>query len=298
MTRTPALLRRPASLAVATALAAAIAGCAGATRPSRVPHAAAAPLALPPARLVPLALLPRAPDARTRGRARAAPAPTLIAHGPRARREVALTFDADMTQAMLAAVRGGRRSIGYDPAIVSELRATRTPATIFMTGLWPAAHPRAARELATDPLFEIENHTYDHAAFAPPCYGLPTVPSEAAKTAEVERTAAIVAGLTGAPPRYLRFPGGCHRPSDVRLVAALGERPIQWDVISGDAYLRDPAAVARQTLAAVRPGSIVVMHLVGAPNAPATAAALRVVLPVLRARGLRPVTLARLLRGG
>jgi hypothetical protein len=72
---------------------------------------------------------------------------------------------------------------------------------------------------------------------------------------------------------------------------------VQWDVISGDAYLRDPAAVAHQTLAGVKPGSIVVMHLVGAPNAPATAVALQTVLPALRARGLRPVQLRRLLAG-
>jgi peptidoglycan/xylan/chitin deacetylase (PgdA/CDA1 family) len=222
----------------------------------------------------------------------------LIAHGPRSGRDVALTFDADMTQAMLAAVRGGNPAIGYDPAIVSELRATRTPATIFMTGLWPTAHPGPARELARDPLFEIENHTYDHAAFSRPCYHLPDVPSRAAKEAEVERTARVVAALTGARPRYFRFPGGCHSAADVALVAALGERPVQWDVISGDAYLRDPATVASQTLRSVRPGSIVVMHLVGAPNAPATAAALRTILPELRARGLRPVKLERLLARG
>jgi peptidoglycan/xylan/chitin deacetylase (PgdA/CDA1 family) len=211
---------------------------------------------------------------------------------------VALTFDADMTQAMLAAVRGGSPSIGYDPQIVRELRASHTPATIFMTGLWPTAHPGPARQLTADPLFEIENHTYDHAAFAAPCYRLPGVPSEAAKRSEVERTATVLSDLTGAAPHYLRFPGGCHRAADLKLVASLGEQPLQWDVISGDAYLRDPAAVARQTLAGVRPGSIVVMHLVGAPNAPATAAALRTILPELHRRGLRPVKLRRLLRGG
>jgi peptidoglycan-N-acetylglucosamine deacetylase len=264
----------------------------------------------PPAhtgRLVALPTAPTRPPAPVRPRhaRRAASAPrsvpvtsTLITHGPRRGHDVALTFDADMTQAMLAAVRGGRPSIGYDPAIVRGLRASHTPATIFMTGLWPTAHPGPARELAADPLFEIENHTYDHSAFAPPCYGLPGVPSQAAKTSEIERSAQVLTDLTGTQPRYLRFPGGCHGVDDLRLVASLGEQPLQWDVISGDAYLRDPAAVARQTLAGARPGSIVVMHLVGAPNAPATAGALRTVLPALRARGLRPVKLNRLLGTG
>ncbi|MEA2397998.1 MAG: hypothetical protein QOK25_1554, partial [Thermoleophilaceae bacterium] len=212
--------------------------------------------------------------------------------------DVALTFDADMTQAMLAKVRGGAPAVGYDPQIVRELRASRTPATIFMTGLWPTAHPGPARRLASDPLFEIENHTYDHSAFSQPCFGLPTVGGASAKRSEVERTATVLSGLTGRAPEYLRFPGGCHQGQDLALVASLGEQPLQWDVISGDAYLRDPSAVARQTLAGVRPGSIVVMHLVGAPTAPATAAALRTILPGLRQRGLRPVKLARLLGTG
>jgi peptidoglycan/xylan/chitin deacetylase (PgdA/CDA1 family) len=211
---------------------------------------------------------------------------------------VALTFDADMTQGMLAKVRGGAPSVGYDPEIVRELRASHTPATIFMTGLWPTAHPGPARQLAHDRLFEIENHTYDHAAFSEPCFGLPPVAGASAKRSEVERTARVLRDLTGRTSEYLRFPGGCHGRDDLALVASLGEQPLQWDVISGDAYLRDPAAVARQTLAGVRPGSIVVMHLVGAPTAPATAAALRTILPTLRRRGLRPVKLARLLRSG
>src|SRR5438128_12696226 len=87
---------------------------------------------------------------------------TLITHGPRSGRDVALTFDADMTQAMLAAVRSGRRSIGYDPRIVRELRDAHMPATIFMTGLWPIAHPGPAHELARDPPFEVENHSPAH----------------------------------------------------------------------------------------------------------------------------------------
>jgi peptidoglycan-N-acetylglucosamine deacetylase len=48
----------------------------------------------------------------------------------------------------------------------------------------------------------------------------------------------------------------------------------------------------------VRPGSIVVMHLNGAPNAPMTARSLDRVLPGLRERGLRAVTVSELLAAG
>lgn len=282
-----------AGLAVAT-----VCGCGGGagTTAHAHPHARAheAEVALPTAKAAPPRRRPARPKRRPR-HAPFAPTATLVTHGPRDRHDVALTFDADMTQAMLAAVRGGQSSIGYDPRIVQELRESHTPATIFMTGLWPTAHPDPARDLASDPQFEIENHTFDHSAFAHPCYGLPGVPSASAKAQEVERAADAIEGLTGAAPRYFRFPGGCHGDGDLQLVAGLGEQPVQWDVISGDAYLRDPAAVARQTLAGVKPGSIVVMHLVGAPNAPATADALRTVLPALHERGLRPVRLRQLL---
>lgn len=49
-------------------------------------------------------------------------------------------------------------------------------------------------------------------------------------------------------------------------------------------------------LSQVRPGSIVVMHLVGEPNAPATADALEEIIPALRACGYELVELEELLR--
>jgi peptidoglycan/xylan/chitin deacetylase (PgdA/CDA1 family) len=117
----------------------------------------------------------------------------------------------------------------------------------------------------------------------------------AAKEAEIRDAAATIARVTGVRPHWFRFPGGCHSAADARLVAAAGEQPVQWDDVSGDAYLRDPAAIVSQTLRQARPGSIVVMHLNGAPNAPATGGAIAAVVRGLRARGLRPVTLSRLL---
>jgi peptidoglycan-N-acetylglucosamine deacetylase len=50
-------------------------------------------------------------------------------------------------------------------------------------------------------------------------------------------------------------------------------------VVSGDVGQSDAKAVAREVLEEAKPGSIVVLHLVGAPNAPATAKALREIIP-------------------
>ncbi len=160
----------------------------------------------------------------------------LITHGPRAHRWVALTFDADMTRGMLADLRAHLVAAWYDPRIVATLRATDTPATIFLTGLWAETYPAVVRSLAADPRFELENHSFDHAAFRAPCYGLPVVTDDSARRAEVADGARVIAGLTGRTPRFFRFPGGCYGRSDLRLVAALGETPVGWEVVSDDAF--------------------------------------------------------------
>jgi peptidoglycan-N-acetylglucosamine deacetylase len=222
----------------------------------------------------------------------------LVTHGPRKRRAVALTFDADMTQGMVANLRSGRVPRYYDDTIVSYLRSMRARATVFSTGLFARVYPRVVTSLAADPLFEIENHSFDHAGWRAPCYGLPSISGEGRKRDEVERTAAILERVTGARPRYFRFPGGCHTRADAELVASLAEQPVAWDVVSGDPFQSDPAVVVRNVLEGVRPGSIVVMHLNGAPNAPATSRALRTIVPALRQRGYRFVTLEQLLGTG
>jgi peptidoglycan/xylan/chitin deacetylase (PgdA/CDA1 family) len=68
-------------------------------------------------------------------------------------------------------------------------------------------------------------------------------------------------------------------------------------VVSGDAFQSDPKVVVRAVLAGVQPGSIIVMHLMGAPNTPATADALATLIPELRARGYEFITLREMLAG-
>lgn len=221
--------------------------------------------------------------------------PHLVLHGPRTHKWVALTFDADMTRAMVADLRSGKVASWYDHAVVATLRRTHTPATIFLTGLWTKTYPKAVRSFAHDPLFELENHSWDHAAWAGTCYGLPAVRSIPRKKAEVLQTSAIIRRVAGVQTHYFRFPGGCLTQGDVRLVSSLGQQPVQWDVVSGDSFLTDPARVEQEVLRQVRPGSIVVLHLVGPARTPATAPAVKALIPELRARGYRFVTLKELL---
>lgn len=210
--------------------------------------------------------------------------------GPR----VALTFDADMTPKMKKDLIDGRVKSFYDRRIVRTLRDAHASATIFMTGMWAEIYPDIVADLAHDPLFEIANHSYDHAAFSEPCYGLSALKDVAAKREEVRKTQEILTGLTGYVPKYFRFPGGCATKADRDLVNEMGLRVVDWDVVSGDSYLRDASAIARQTLLHVSDGSIVVMHFHGGPTAPKTGDALPEIVRVLKERGYRLVTLSEL----
>ncbi|CAM5480153.1 Polysaccharide deacetylase OS=Streptomyces alboniger OX=132473 GN=CP975_28100 PE=4 SV=1 [Streptomyces alboniger] len=263
-----ALVRRSAALCALGALTTVLAGCSGdaPVRAERPPAAASrtAPPTLAPG---PAGLTP------------------VFAHGSRTRgRTVALTFDADMTAGQGARAAGGER---FDnPALVATLRRLKVPSTFFMTGRWAEEYPAEARDIGRDPLFEVANHSYSHHAFTGGCYGLPTVPA-ARMRADMERAfeAFRTAGVERSVP-YFRFPGGCYDQRALRALAPGGVTAVQWDVVSGDAFATDPAAVARQVLEGVRPGSVVVMHCTRSA-APATERALRTIVPELRKRGYR-----------
>lgn len=207
-------------------------------------------------------------------------------------RTVALTFDADMT-----ADQGARAAAGEhfdNPGLIAALRALKVPATVFMTGRWAEEYPRQARAIGRDPLFEVANHSYSHYAFTDDCYGLPTVSGDRMR-ADVERAFAAFrrAGVPDARP-YFRFPGGCYDRRALKALTPVGVTAVQWDVVSGDAFATDAAAVSRQVLEGVRPGSVVVMHCTRSA-APTTERVVRAVVPELRARGFRFVKVSELI---
>lgn len=230
--------------------------------------------------------------------------PPMLAPGPggltpvfeRARQRtdktVALTFDADMTSD-----QGPRAAEGEhfdNPPLIETLRRLKVPSTVFMTGRWAEEYPDQAKSIGTDPMFEIANHSYSHHAFTSPCYGLPALDGAAVR-ADVDRAfeAFRKAGAVNTVP-YFRFPGGCYDDRALRALSTAGVTAVQWDVVSGDAFAKDPVAVAEQVLAGVKPGSVVVMHCTRSA-APVTEEAIRTIVPELRKRGYRFVKVSELI---
>ena len=207
---------------------------------------------------------------------------------------VALTFDLDMTPDMAAEARRGVVPAWINQDALGVLRTTGTRATLFMTGMWAELYPGLARSLALDPQFEIANHSYSHPAFHLPCYLLGGLgPGGAAW--QLKHAQAVLRQITGVTPRYFRFPGGCYDRPAVDAVHTAGLIPVEWTVNAMDAFNPNATGVAATVLAHVKPGAIILMHLQGGPNAPATGPALRLIIPSLRRRGYRFVTVGQLL---
>ncbi|MFE6837813.1 polysaccharide deacetylase family protein [Streptomyces sp. NPDC057705] len=299
-------VRKAAAAAVTAVLGAALAGCGGgsasdAGREARMGTPAAS--ASGSATASPQNGAPASPQAASPQAGAPAKAPTL-APGPngltpvfeRAKQQtdktVALTFDADMTSD-----QGPRAADGEhfdNPQLISTLRTLKVPSTVFMTGRWAEEYPDQAKSIGTDPNFEIANHSYSHHAFTSPCYGLPALDGAAAR-ADVDRAFAAFrqAGAVNTVP-YFRFPGGCYDDQALRALSTAKVTAVQWDVVSGDAFAKDPDAVAEQVLAGVKPGSVVVMHCTRSA-APVTEEAIRKIVPELRKRGYRFVKVSELI---
>lgn len=221
--------------------------------------------------------------------------PVAVSNGDRSVGKVALTFDADLSQYTLNRIYNGTMPEQYNVAVVDYLERTGTPATMFVTGLWTERYPLAMQRFAANDIFEIANHSYSHEAWTSNCYKLPYITDVGTKQAQVSQTSAAIAAYTGEQPRYFRFPGLCHNPDDVALVASMGLVPVDTDIAGSDAFAKNPYAVAQSIAAQAQPGSVILLHLNGAPNAPATLQIVEQLLPMLSERGLQPVTLAELL---
>jgi peptidoglycan/xylan/chitin deacetylase (PgdA/CDA1 family) len=205
---------------------------------------------------------------------------------------VALTFDLCETPNEVA---------GYDGAIFETLRQAHIPATLFAGGHWSETHEARFGEIATAAQFEIGNHTWTHA-------NLRTVDAATLKR-EVYAPIAAFAEVAGrsqcvspdapsaARPTLFRFPFGACNPASMREVNDAGMLAIQWDVSADDASpFRSADMIVRDTLAAVRPGSIILAHANG--RGYHTGDALPRIIAGLKARGYAFVTVSQLLAAG
>ncbi len=206
---------------------------------------------------------------------------------------VALTFDLCEADGEVA---------GYDGAIVDYLRRTQTKATFFAGGKWLVNHRERASQLLSDQAFEIGNHTWSHWNLAVASGAKMQNQVNGVEPAYAQISQAVAAACPARPGadermQLFRFPYGSCSTESLAYVNHRGYRAIQWDVDSGDPVVGlGGEHMARNILARVRPGSIILMHANG--RGYHTAEALTIVVPRLRAEGYQFVRVSDLLAAG
>ena len=218
----------------------------------------------------------------------------IIWHGPRDRKEVALTFDADMTPVMVDWLHSGQVATYNDTRITDYLIQNQIKATFFLTGLWIESYRDATKALADNALFELENHTYSHPSMAGYCFGQPQIP-QSQYSFEIERTQQLIAEYTHETPKYFRFSGGCYDQYGLDLVKKEGLVTVHWDDVANDGFNANKDEIITNVLNEAKNGSIIVLHLGGQPNTPSTADALPTIIEGLKKKGYTFVTVSELL---
>jgi len=199
----------------------------------------------------------------------------LASHGPRSGNIVALTFDDGPNPP-------------YTDQIASILEDYGVRGTFFEVGKAVVQAPGTTQRLVQAGHL-VGNHSYTHGATT---YLDPRYP-------ELAQTQQVLKEATGSCPAVFRPPHGTHTPFMSRVVTDAGMRLVTWDVSAKDWIEHDPDVLARNILAKVKPGSIILLHdgldgNIGADRS-VVVQALPKILDGLKAKGFEVVRLDVLL---
>ncbi|TDD11064.1 polysaccharide deacetylase family protein [Nonomuraea deserti] len=187
-----------------------------------------------------------------------------VPHGRRVHPRVALTFDDGPDP-------------DHTPRLLDLLRHYHVPATFFCLGLHAAAHPRLVARVAEEG-HSVGNHTWSH----------PYLPDLTRQEvlAQVDRTAEVLAGITGQVPTLFRPPFGGRNADVLGWLAQHGQTTVLWDVEAADWALPGASAIAHQVIRDTDFGSVVLLHDGGGDRSQ-TIEALPLILETLMVSGCR-----------
>lgn len=173
---------------------------------------------------------------------------------------------------------------GDTRAMLDVLAKHQARATFFLEGVRVSAEPALVREIIAAG-HSVGNHTQHHRVSRFWAAGPWTAARELGRCTS-ELSAAAQASPVGFRPPVGMANGFVHLSARQQKLPVIG-----WDVRGYDGLDTCPDRVARRILAAVRPGSIILLHQRGGSTdtAPRNAATLEKVLKELKAAGYRCV---------
>jgi peptidoglycan/xylan/chitin deacetylase (PgdA/CDA1 family) len=169
----------------------------------------------------------------------------------------------------------------YTHYAVKKLTQAREGATFFVVGhlisLWPGWLPQELK------LGAIGDHTWTHPEL------IELSPSEI--RSQLSMTAAAIHAASGENVDLWRSPYELHDAATDRIAQQLGLLQILWSVDSGDSVGANWAQIIKNVEAGLKPGMMILFH----ENRGQTIRALTTLLPELRRRHLRSVSIPELL---
>lgn len=177
---------------------------------------------------------------------------------------------------------------GATDQILEILQETDTKATFFLIGQSIADNPEAARKVA-EAGHEIGNHTFTHDRWF-------LVSSLQNVASELERTDHLIRSAGYGGTIHVRPPFGKKLFTLPYHLARTGRKTIMWD-IEPESYpevAKSAAAITEHVLQRVRPGSIILLHVMY-PSSQESVNAVRPIIEGLKARGYRFATVSELL---
>jgi peptidoglycan/xylan/chitin deacetylase (PgdA/CDA1 family) len=169
----------------------------------------------------------------------------------------------------------------WTPKMLDVLAANGVRATFSLVGEQAQANPKLVARIAAAG-HGLCNHSMTH----PQPFGLRSTASIRRQVVDAQ---SAISDAAGESPRLFRSPGGSWTAAVLDVVAEEGLTPIGWSVDPRDWTLPGATAI-EDSLVTARPGDILLCHDGGGERSQ-TVAALKVVLPQLRADGMRFVVL-------
>jgi len=166
-------------------------------------------------------------------------------------------------------------------------------ATFFMMGMSIEEHPEIARAVIAAG-HEAASHSYSHPRML--------LRSPSLVRSEIEKTDALLRSLGAEGELLFRSPGGRQFIVLPCVLSRMNKKNILWNLSSRDWKTQDADAIADRVLEHTAPGSIVLFHD-GGGQQDGTIAALDRIIPGLKSRGYRLMTVSQMLdlaeaRGG
>ncbi len=168
---------------------------------------------------------------------------------------------------------------GRTKRILALLDRYSVKATFFILGCNAEYYPEPLA-LAVAAGHEIEDHSFDHVTRGKTALELEN---------SITKTARIIEQASGRSPRFFRPPEGKCTPELNEALSVLGYESVFWTVDSRDWTGKPAEAIARDVLAQVKDGDVLLFHDYTCPGEN-TLHALEKIIPALLSRGYRFVT--------